>query len=99
MEDTIELVIKLPKGIYVASQMLNVKPDDVIQIPLEVIANGTPLPKGHGGLKDENYFLNILQCEEYKTCTWRNCSECNREKSIKRRTVLEAPTIVEADRS
>lgn len=43
MEDNIELVIKLPKGIYVASQMLNVKPDDVIQIPLEVIANGTPL--------------------------------------------------------
>lgn len=43
MEDNIELVIKLPKEIYVASQMLNVKPDDVIQIPLEIIANGTPL--------------------------------------------------------
>lgn len=52
MEDNIELVIKLPKGIYVASQMSNVKPDDVVQIPLEVIANGTPLPKGHGRLID-----------------------------------------------
>lgn len=52
MEDTIELVIKLPKGIYVASQMLNVKPDDVVQIPLEVIANGTPLQKSHDKIVD-----------------------------------------------
>lgn len=43
MEDNIELIVKLPKGIYVASQMLVVKPDDVVQIPLEIIANGTPL--------------------------------------------------------
>lgn len=50
--------------------------------------------EGHGDLIDKNYLLSILQCEEYDTCTWRNCSECNREKSIKRQTILEAPTIV-----
>ena len=26
----------------------------------------------------------ILQCEEYETCTWKNCCDCNREKCIKR---------------
>lgn len=63
-EDNIELVIKLPKEIYVASRMLNVKPDDVVQIPLEVIANGTPLPKGHGVLKDADVMINKLCTHE-----------------------------------
>ena len=48
----IELVIKIPEEIYKASQIIDVKHEDVIQIPLEVIANGTPLPKGHGRLID-----------------------------------------------
>ncbi|MCR4802395.1 MAG: hypothetical protein K5895_05250 [Lachnospiraceae bacterium] len=59
MEDNIELMIKLPKGIYVASQMLDIKPDDVVQIPLEVIANGTPLPKGHGKIIDESRITEV----------------------------------------
>ena len=43
----IELVVKIPEEIYKASQIVDVKHEDVIQIPLEVITNGTPLPKGH----------------------------------------------------
>lgn len=39
----IELVIKIPTAIYEASQILDVKYEDTIQIPLEVIANATPL--------------------------------------------------------
>lgn len=39
----IELVIKLPEEIYKATQIIKPKHDDVIQIPLEVIANGIPL--------------------------------------------------------
>lgn len=46
----IELVIKIPEEIYKASQILDVKYEDTVQIPLEVIANGTPLPKRHGRL-------------------------------------------------
>lgn len=46
----IELVIKIPEEIYIASQILDVKYEDTVQIPLEVIANGTPLPKRHGRL-------------------------------------------------
>lgn len=48
----IELVIKIPEEIYKASQILDVKYEDVIQIPLKVIANSTPLPKEHGRLGD-----------------------------------------------
>lgn len=50
----IELVIKIPEEIYEASQILDVKYEDTVQIPLEVIANGTPLPKCHGRLIDES---------------------------------------------
>lgn len=64
MEDNIELVIKIPKGIYVASQMLDVKPDDIVQIPLENIANGTSLPKGHGRLIDENETWDTIKVLE-----------------------------------
>lgn len=46
----IELIVKIPEDIYKASHIIDVKYEDVIQIPLEVIANGTPLPKGHGRL-------------------------------------------------
>ena len=66
-------------------------------IVLNAIAHGTPLPKGHGDLVDRDDLLGILQCEEYETCTWMNCSDCNREKCIKRRDILDAPTIIEAD--
>ncbi len=39
----IELVVNIPEEIYKASQIMNVKHEDVIQIPLEVIKNGIPL--------------------------------------------------------
>lgn len=64
MED-IELVIKIPENVYKASQIIDVKYEDVIQIPLEVIKNGTPLPKGHGRLIDANNLHSILDCHMY----------------------------------
>lgn len=57
----IELVIKIPEEIYKLSQILDVKYEDTVQIPLEVIANGTPLPKGHGDLIDENEVLKTTK--------------------------------------
>lgn len=53
----IELVIRIPEEIYKASQILDVKYEDTVQIPLEVIANGTFLPKGHGRLIDVDELL------------------------------------------
>lgn len=92
----IELVIKIPEEIYQHYKKVWQKRRG--SIPESCIAFGTPLPKGHGRLIDENYLLSILQCEEYNTCTWKNCSDCNREKCIKRRGILDATTIIEADK-
>ena len=39
-----KLIIDIPKEVYKASQIIGGKFDDVIQIPLEVIANCTPIP-------------------------------------------------------
>ena len=66
---------------------------------VNAIEAGTPLPKGHGDLKDADNLLSLLKCEEYATCTWRNCSDCNREKCIKRHDLLGVPTIIGADKA
>ena len=47
----INLVIKIPEEIYKASQILDVKHEDTVQIPLEVIANGTPLENLIAGIE------------------------------------------------
>ena len=58
----IELVIKIPEEVYKASQIIDVKYEDVIQIPLEVIKKGIPLPKGHGRLIDSDklHYIKML---------------------------------------
>ncbi len=83
----IELVIKIPEEIYKASQIIDVKYKDTIQIPLEVIAKGTPLPKGHGRLIDE---WKINKCEQAGLII--------KNGNIVRCLVTDAPTIIEADK-
>ena len=39
-----KLIIDIPEEIYKASKIIDVQDVDVVQIPLEVIANGTPIP-------------------------------------------------------
>lgn len=56
----IELIVKIPEEIYKASQIIDVKHEDVIQIPLEVITNGTPLPKGHDRLVEAHAVVKAL---------------------------------------
>lgn len=56
-----QLVIDIPEEIYKASKIIDVQYEDVVQIPLEVIANGTPIPKGHGRLKDENEIIKAIE--------------------------------------
>ena len=82
----IELVIKIPEEIYKASQIIDVKYEDVIQIPLEVIKNGISLPKGHGRLIDADtiYFID----EDFLCQSDYVVAEC---------AVDNAPTIIEAD--
>lgn len=82
-----ELVINIPEKIYEASQVMDVKYEDVIQIPLEVIANGTPLPKGHGRLVDADAFKK-------KVCTYQQtgCGDCKHSLCCPE----DVPTIIEA---
>ena len=39
-----KLIIDIPEEIYKASKIIDVQYEDVVQIPLEVIANGTLIP-------------------------------------------------------
>lgn len=83
----IELVIKIPEEIYKASQIIDVKYEDVIQIPLEVIKNGISLPKGHGRLIDADTIYLID--EDFL---------CQSDYVVAEGAVDNAPTIIEADK-
>lgn len=89
----IELVIKIPEEIYKASQILDVKYEDTVQIPLEVIANGTPLPKGHGELADIRPLMRGL----YEEMCVGELSYTTSE--VYKMLENEAPTIIEADKA
>ena len=95
-----ELVIKLSEKSYNHIKNLGalwIETERGLPIVAKALLEGIPLQKGHGNLKDENYLLSLLECEEYETCTWRNCSDCNHEPCLKRNMVLSAPTIIESD--
>lgn len=54
----------------------------------DAIKNGTPLPKGHGRLIDEDKVRDLLYEQEYNYYTELD-KVCD--------TIAEAPTIIEAD--
>ena len=63
----VELVIKIPNGAY---NLLKTSGIDWLGAEhiLNAVANGTPLPKGHGNLKDEidlDLFAPSLGTDEY----------------------------------
>jgi len=88
----IELVIKIPeeKYNYVKKQVA-----EGIDNPLKVyIANGTPLPKGHGKIVDIDKLIDS------------KCNECGHLKGVSCtipcyavRRMLDADTIIKADKS
>lgn len=97
----IELAIKIPEEIYKASQMLDAKYGDTVQIPLEVIANGTPLPKGHGKLGDLDIILNKAMKHRENYMEAENSSYCRGKLhayEVYAEEVENAPTIIEADK-
>jgi hypothetical protein len=64
-----------------------------------LIKNGTPLPKGHGRLKDFDK-IEWYGCTTDFDCPFRHldCKDCERAECDKTQ-VDEIPTIIEADRS
>lgn len=51
----IELVIKIPEKVYNANRLGEISPW-VTDTILDAVQSGTPLPKGHGKLKDADKF-------------------------------------------
>lgn len=77
----IELVIKIPEEMY-ASIHNGMRYTDDVRYIMDLIENGTPLPKGHGDLKD---------IETFKL-TYGNDGAYYRFKDI-----IDAPTIIGAE--
>lgn len=82
-----KLIIDIPDEAY---EKLKSK-STLDNIAESIIANGTPLPKGHGRLIDANALLAYLEKDEREAFTkhqvWLMFSEYNKD----------VPTVVEAD--
>lgn len=80
-----EIVIKIPEEYYeIIKHEVSVCHNDFK--PFVLIANGTPLPKGHGRLKDVDRIKTAFPCGEYV-----------RTESV-RATIDHEDTIIEADK-
>ena len=82
----IELVIKMPEEEY--KNICLMSNDGIGMALYDWIANGTPLPKGHGDLIDRKYLI-----EDFKTSKKISFAERMDISCI----VDHAPTIIEAD--
>ena len=63
---------------------------ETLDMLTEAFLNGTPLPKGHGRLIDENELIDEIVCEEI---------EGHYYDIIYAHSVYDAETIIEADKS
>lgn len=90
-----KLVIEIDDGMYEALVfMKNRRPSDLRKSD-KVILNGTPLPKGHGDLKDQNEILTVLIKSAEAHC------QNSREDALMgrvRQQILSCHTIIEADK-
>jgi hypothetical protein len=80
----IELVVKISEDSYKATCNGWMLPSDVENV-VQGIKNGTPLPKGHGAIKDISQ-IEIPMCEDRAYETWVQVA------------INSAPTIIEKDK-
>lgn len=90
--DEIELVVKMPKNTYRQIQALarnGYFEHDICGNSMRRIANGVPLPKGHGRLIDEKILLRKLRSRNFgfNLPTWVKVA------------IDDTPTIIEADKN
>lgn len=92
----IELVLKIPEDVYRyakkynGSSMLTLREEEM-GMCMNAIANGTPLPKGHGALKDAD---RLLETWYDNFCEFMTQTELDSMNNI----IKNASTIIEADR-
>ena len=61
----IELVIKIPERIhYGIEKGITVNGNQASQILIDVVKNGTPLPKGHGRLGDLDKLIRVMKVRD-----------------------------------
>lgn len=90
-----QLVIDIPEEYYKAIKEI---PNEQCTADMLIIKNGTPLPKGHGRLKDIDE-IEWYGCTSAFDCPHkdRKCKDCDRAQCRKTQ-VDEIPTIIEADK-
>lgn len=82
------IVIDIPEEAYeYFAEGLRYRDD--VEMAIMAIVDGTPLPKGHGNLIDENELIDEIVCE---TVDGRYCDV------IYAHSIYDAETIIEADK-
>jgi hypothetical protein len=84
----IEIVIKIPEKDYLTFSKLSEK-EKINELTYyeKMIANGIPLPKGHGDLKDIDA-INLYEEDFYEGADYERAIDA----------IVGAPTIIEADK-
>ena len=93
-----KLIIEIPEEIYnyVDTQWRDIpKNDSPISIMCNAIINGTPLPKGHGRLKDVDAFLSKVKVDREHSAYSRSWTADDVLTALDN---SYAPTIIEADK-
>lgn len=86
-----QIVIDIPDRIYYgAKNGITVNGSDASQILIDAVKNSTPLPKGHGDLKD----VSDIEWAKFT----RETSRYEEAKCVDWDVVENAPTIIEADK-
>lgn len=93
-----QIVIEIPDEIYKGTMQIKesrgISSEDVIQIPLECISNGTVLPEHHGRLIDVDALEEAYTYECISEC--ERCEHCSKD-GHGCELLLNVPTIIEAD--
>lgn len=82
-----KLIIDIPEDLYRFILQHGIKDTHEID---EVIANGTPLPKGHGRLVDENSVIAQLVWREHLLADNVKCGEVTK--------IFDSAVVIEADK-
>ena len=82
-----KIIIDIPENIRVAICQMGLLriPDEMIKVVDKAIQHSTPLPKGHGAIKDVSQ-IEIPMCEDRAYEKWVQVA------------INSAPTIIEADK-
>ena len=94
-----QIVIDIPEqDYYNVLQYVTLKSNtDFENLMIRAVQNGTPLPKGHGKLKDLDK-IEWYGCTTAFDCPYkeRECKDCDKAECSKTQ-VDDIPTIIEAD--